>query len=285
AGNVASRPFSTGTLLYSAIFAAACVVDGGAKAQRRKQWDDAIAKTKQEVEAIEKSTEQRLRSVLDLPGAAEQLQREVDSIRLTSEDVSKYGPGIGAKRPYLPVSTAPSPHPEHLPPESLWSGDARREKDSKIRLSEKKLRLTELAIARLVLNMLLVIDLNGKSEAELDVLPDSIRPFASLSRADQRTASEAVKSEAERYAALLRACERGPDPDLSIPTPFYTRTTKGAWHHAHTALTKAIKSHFDNYQNGQISFPTLVVHICHDILTSPAPPSLQAYNLLLVGFL
>src|SRR5215472_11823506 len=65
AGNVVSRPFSTGTLLYTAIFAAACVVDGGAKAQRRKQWDDAIAKAKQEVEAIEKSTEQRLGYVLD----------------------------------------------------------------------------------------------------------------------------------------------------------------------------------------------------------------------------
>src|SRR6266480_2073433 len=280
AGNIASRPFSTGTLLYSAIFAAACIVDGDAKAQRRKQWDDAIAKAKQEVETIEKSTQKRVRYV-----AAEELQREVDSIQLTVKDVSKYGPGIRAKRPCLPISTAPSPHPEHLPPQSLWSGHTRREKASKGYLSEKKLRLTELAIARLVLNMLLAIDLDGKSEAELDALPDSIRPFASLSRADQRTASATVKSYIERLALLLRPCKRGPDLDLPIPTPFYPRATKGAYERTQAALTAAIKSHFDNHQNGRISFPTLVVHICHDLLTSTAPPSLQAYNLLLVGFL
>lgn len=286
AGKVTFRPFSTGTLLYSAIFAAACVVDGDAKSQRRKQWDNAITKAKEDVEVIEKSTQQRVRYVLSsLPGAAVELQREVDSIKLTPEDVSKYGPGIGANRPYLPISTAPSPHPEHLPPQSLWSGDVRREKASKGYLSEKKLRLTELAVARLVLNMLLAIDLDGKIEAELDALPDSIRPFASLSRADQRTASATVKSETERLAALLRSRERGPDPDLPIPTPFYARVTKRAYEQAQAALTVAIKSHFDNQQNGRISFPTLVVHICHNLLISPAPPSLQAYNLLLVGFL
>jgi len=286
AGNIASRPFSTGTLLYSAIFAAACVVDGGAKAQRRKQWDDAIAKAKQEVETIEKSTQQRTKNILgSLPGATEQLQREVDSIQLTVEDVSKYGSELGAKRPYLPISTVPSPHPEHLPPQSLWSGDTRREKDSKECLSQKKLRLTELAITRLVLNMLLAIDLNGRSEAELDALPDSVRPLASLSRADQRTMSAAVKSEAERLATLLRPWERGPDLDLPIPTPFYKRATKWTYQRACTALTTAIQLRFDNHRIGQISFQTLVVQICHDILTSPAPPSLQTYNLLLVGFL
>jgi len=286
AGSLTSRPFSTGTLLYSAIFAAACLVDGGAKEQRRKQWDDTIAKRKREVEAIEKDTEQKARHILGwLPDASEQLQQEVDSIQLTSKDISKYGPGIGETRPYFPISTAASPHPEHLPPQSLWSGDVRREKASKECLTEKKLRLTEIAIARLVLNMLLIVDLNGKSKAELDNLPESIRPFASLSRADQRAASAVVKSKAERFAALLRTWERGPDPNLPIPTPFYRRASKRAYHRVQTALTMAIKAHFDNYKDSQISFQTLVIHICHDILTSPAPPSLQAYNLLLVGFL
>jgi len=286
AGNVATRSFSTGTLLYSAIFAAACVVDGETKAQRRKQWDNAIVKAKQEVEVIENNTQQRVRYVLNsLPGATVELQREIDSIQLTSEDVYKYGSGIGAKRPYLPISTAPSPHPEHLPPQSLWSGDGRRERASKEYLSEKKLRLTELAVARLVLNMLLAIDLDGKSKTELDILPDSIRSFASLSRADQRTASATIKSEIKKLAAMLRTWERGPDLDLSIPTPFYMLATKRAYERAQVALTMAIKSHFDNHQKGRISFPTLVVRICHDFLTSPAPPSLQAYNLLLVGFL
>lgn len=286
AGRLASRPFSTGTFLYSAIFAAACAVDGGAKAQRRKQWDDAISKAKHEIQSIEENTKEIAGGILgSLDGASKELQDEVESVRLTVDDVLTWQPGVLAQRPPPPISTVDNPHPEHLPPQSLWSGPVRRKKASEIDWTKKKIQMTELAVARLVLHMLLAVDMDAKSGAELEALPESVRPFASLSRKNQRDAAEAIRREVYDYVCHLKAWERGTFNKLPVPIPkyFQPRTERGE--RQATRLTNTLWWRFKNLDKRRVDIQALIISICDSLLTCPVPPSLQAYNTLLVGFL
>lgn len=286
AGRLTSRPFTTGTFLYSAIFAAACAVDGGAKSQRRKQWDDAISKTKQEISALEQSTNERAKSILgSLDGAAEQLQEEVDSARLTLDDVIAWSPGIYDKRPAIPTSTIDYPDSENLPPQSIYSGPIRRKKASEIPWTNKKINMTELAIARLVLHMFIAIDIDGKSGAELEALPESVRPFASLSREEQRKAAEAIRMEVHDYVRYLQPWERGVRRELPVPPPNYDQPATPFGEAQKLRLTKTIGTLFKDLDNNKIDYQTLVVNISDHLLTSPVPPSLQAFNILVLGFL
>lgn len=286
AGKLASRPFSAGTFLYSAIFAAACAVDGGAKSQRRKQWDDAISKTKEEINAIEQSTNERAKSIIgSLDGAGEKLQEEVDSARLTLEDVITWSPGVYDKRPAVPVSTIDSPNLDMLPPQSIYSGPNRRKQGSEILYSNKKIYMTELAIARLVLHMFLAIDIDGKSGAELEALPESVRPFAFLSREEQRRAAEAIRMEIHDYVNHLKPWESGVRRELPVPPPIYDQPRTPHGEVPALRLAKTFKTLFKDLENDKVDYQTLVVNICDHLLTSPVPPSLQAYNVLLLGFL
>ena len=287
AGKFTSRPFSTGTLLYSAIFAAACSVDSTSKEQRKKKWDNAISKTKRDIESIEETHEKRISAILtSYDGAVpEPFQDDLTSVRLTTHDVVRWSPGISDKRPPLPMSTAEDVHPEHLAPQSLWSGPERRLKAARREWTEKKLRLTELAITRLVLNMLLAADIDSKSGAELEGLPPSVRPFASLSRADQRRAVREVKAEVSNHVALLKPWERGDARQLPVPTPHYKQLEADRHWRIDSRLARTFKTLFEDLNQKQVSFESTIINICDQLLTSPVPLTLQPYNTLLVGFL
>jgi hypothetical protein len=57
------RAFQTGTVLYTAIFAAATLVDGQQKKLRRERWDDAIAVKKEEAKTAKDRLRERTRQV------------------------------------------------------------------------------------------------------------------------------------------------------------------------------------------------------------------------------
>jgi len=286
-GKVTSRPFSTGTLLYSSIFAAACTLDSAAKEQRKKKWDAAITKAKQDIESIEQANTERLNSILASHDAtaAEAFGEDLTPIRLTTEEVATWTPGILDKRPHFPISTAESPHPEQLPPQSLWSGPQRRLKAAQSLFSEKKLRLTELGVTRLVLEMFLAVDIDSRSRAELETLPASVRPYASLSRADQRQALSAVKAEVGEYVALLNSWDRGEARPLPVPTPYYKQLENDRHELIDQRLVTSFKDLFEHLNLGRISIEAMIINISNLLLTSPAPLAIQPYNVLLIGFL
>jgi hypothetical protein len=57
------RAFQTGTVLYTAIFAAATLVDGQQKKARRERWDEAIAVKKEEAKTAKEHLRERTRQV------------------------------------------------------------------------------------------------------------------------------------------------------------------------------------------------------------------------------
>ena len=236
---------------------------------------------------MEQANTERLNNILASfdATASEPFREELTPVRLTTEDVVMWSPGILDKRPRFPISTAEDPHPEHLPPQSLWSGPVRRLKAAQRGFTEKKLRLTELGVTMLVLQMFLAADIDSKSGAELEALPASVRPYASLSRPDQRQALSAVKAEVIDYVSLLMAWDRGEARPLPVPTPYYKQLEKHRHELIDDRLVTSFKELFEDLNRGRINLQAAIINISNLLLTSPVPLALQPYNVLLIGFL
>jgi len=199
-GRIRARPKTSSTFLYSAIFAAATVTDGHLKRQRRAHWDDAITKAQEQLEATRRAIKDHPERLLNGKTALEEKEPRPSEIRYETQgldgnpgywqkdshvqlmdidNIMKYAPKPGALRPPAPRTTEPNYYPsrwgrEFSAPQSLWSGEIRRAKAYERRWSKKKMAKAEIAAARLVVELTMLIDLESQTMINLVVLPEAV---------------------------------------------------------------------------------------------------------------
>jgi hypothetical protein len=149
--------------------------------------------------------------------------------------------------------------------------------------SAKKLSVMELSIARLVLNLFIMMDVSEEPPSNLMVMPAVIRDYARLSRKDQRILVDHITHQLAS-AKSAESWERLERPPLGIPLPSYNMKDDGSHHNIARDLNDSLLSLLRAYKKGEISFKALILKICTNLLISPAPPDIQTCNILLLGF-
>ncbi|KAF2417119.1 hypothetical protein EJ08DRAFT_654587 [Tothia fuscella] len=206
---------------------------------------------------------------------------------LTADDVMRYAALPQAERPPWSTTTAGRkyqiPTANHMPPESLWSGDIQRIKAQRNLWTFKKLSLMELSIAKLVLQMFTTLGVSGEPPSNLLILPEVVRPYARLTLKEQQALLRQMNEELY-YAHQAQTHFRPEVPNLGIPIPSYNMSENGAHVEIARELNDALLSLLRAYQNVEISFKALMIKILTNLLISPAPPDIQTTNILLLGF-
>lgn len=303
------------TFFYSTIFAVAAVADGRAKQSRRDQWDAAISSAKEGLGSTQNSVEEEaeIEGISDASWPDDTRTRyyiqravgmdivndglflhhdyekyhdhgnECDKLNRHNEDLWElmaFDTQLpGAPRPKLESNTGPSLDVHNLPPQSLWSTDNSRKKYLDKATTLKKVRVTELSVAKLVHSLMWNLQLYGLSGAELEALPPLVQPIAALTESQMRSSTE-------HLLLCFRAARLTPVEDveeIGMPRavcPTYYHGTRREYYSECIAMNKALEALFR--QPGSVE--DLTAKVCHNLLASEVPPNVQTYNILIMGF-
>ncbi|KAF2656551.1 hypothetical protein K491DRAFT_596820 [Lophiostoma macrostomum CBS 122681] len=278
-------PFGTptSTFTYTAIFAAGLALDGRAKLQRNRQWDDAFAdlqKDPTEPFSMDARLEQQsvricesnCATLADLSGSGIEWNvmgriagTELDQDVLYEEGLSKRNvesipqglwrllevdsrfPGFQAMG--WPVNTGPDLDRKNLAPQSLWSYDAVREKALRRRHTWKKLSIQELSIALLAIRLLRDARKLQLSTEYLDSLSSTIRDL--VMSEDARLYH--ISAELHRgLRDIERLTDFGAKAEIDeakallahLPTPQYVQDNDGDFYHICQQMNENIKRIF-----------------------------------------
>jgi hypothetical protein len=318
---VHAKRYHSGTFLYSAILAGACIVDSSAKAIRNKEWETALSKAKEDVESIEKIAEERANRLLASESSATETIREAlrtniwededdpdtlptplpepshNYVPLTVGSVLRYPIEVGGLRPRWPQSTVPITSKwegEALPPQSLWSSDNRRKIAGSREWYPKRLCIVEVEAMRLVLHLMMVVGLNEKSEIDLedmmgsDCPVDVVHSYARHSIGTQRRVRQLIlQPYIWEHIHPLKPWEDDQRPEFSVVSPNYKRYLLMAPEDAREStrnLNYKIYREFDKDKLKSTSLQHVVLLICDHLLRSPAPPNIETLNVILLGF-
>ena len=95
---IGMRAFQTGTVLYTAIFAAATLVDGQQKKLRRERWDEALAVKKEEAKTAKEHLRERTRQVASKQFGVHEPLPDEDADRLLRNLESSLRAQLASKR-------------------------------------------------------------------------------------------------------------------------------------------------------------------------------------------
>ena len=311
ATSVRASRYHSGTFSYSAILATACIFDVNVKAARNKQWDEALANAREEVAAVEKSTQEtaarlskqssRVSAAAQSPDGPFSWEAQDDQTwpELSIETVIKYPTEAGAARPRFPATFLPVTSKwgaNDLPPQSLWSSDVRRNKAAQRAPSEKTTCITEVSVMCLILRLLHLVGISGSSKEQLaEILgsnnAESLATYAELSSASQIALVSQLAQYTDRNICSLSPWQSDDRPDFPITSPHYRHHTalprpqnlRFIRHHRKQMIYRLYKA-FSSYHSREMTFKSLVARVCNNLLTSPVQPDIDALNMLLVGF-
>ncbi|KAL2354494.1 hypothetical protein BJ546DRAFT_911450 [Cryomyces antarcticus] len=290
AGRRLPKPGYSSTLFYSGIFAAAALGDAKLKLDRRHRWDVAIMREKQALEeagragqsAREQAEQEQEHEQEHEQEEEEEEEEEVEEERKLSadpEDALDVTGHAAAAAPFWPPNTGPDLNVFHVAPESIYAGGLARQKALRNRWSDKKMQTIRLSVRKLVLKCLSHIESVEGTALNPQSLPPTI---ASLIDGDVKAALLRVQAQLShiRFArddSAMEACL----PALAWPA--YEQDDSGDFYRVAAELNDALRSIFHRYKRGdRVSSPREVaVDICHNLLTSSAPPNLETYNILI----
>ncbi|TKA78931.1 hypothetical protein B0A49_02370 [Cryomyces minteri] len=285
------KPGYSSTLFYSGIFAAAALGDAKLKLDRRHRWDAAIMREKQGLEeagrvgqsAREQAEQEHEREQEDEGEEEKEEEEEEEEEQELSADpqdaTGLTGHAVADAAPFWPPNTGPDLNVFHVAPESIYAGGLARQKALRNRWSDKKVQTVRLSVQKLVLKCLSHIEsVEGKALG-----PQSLPPtIASLIDGDVKATLLRVQTQLShiRFArdnSAMEACL----PALAWPA--YEQDDSGDFHRVAAEMNDALRSIFHRYKRGnRVSSPREVaVDICHNLLTSSAPPNLETYNILI----
>jgi pentatricopeptide repeat protein len=293
------RQFSTGTLLYTSIFAAATIIDSELKVRRRNQLNQTIEDTKQELERLEKIVEERTERLLqarfqethfkDQPDERFQRVLKIQNVakRRSLSDRRKSEPDyLHSLLKYTPYKHQPRP-PEiattgqqtcrfHLPPQSPWADQSMR--DRKQLWSEKKRARAEICITRLVIQICLTSRIFELTDDDVASLPLAIRPFARLSEKRLREIWRTLE------LLLIKSQYSDPQvrqkhPNLDVKIPFYPPSGDDRIQN----LNHVIQTLWPNGHGFDIPAGSIVA-LCATMLDTSTHPDIQTCNILLNAF-
>ena len=321
-----AKRYYSGTHLYSAVLADERVADGGAKTTINNEWGNAFAKTKEDFTILKEASQKRARrplrtDPLDIDTIDENLearaQKDQDEpfiqesetqwegfISLSMETVLKYPTEPGTTRPPLPATTVPVTSKwgvNDLPPQSLWSGEMRRQKSFARKMSIKKAAITEVAAMRLILRLMHLVQLSGCSKRVLDdVLGYESQPalhtYAQVPSDKQKMLIKKLADYTVTVLHPLSAWEGDDRFGFPIASPNYRKHGKITGDQIGSVPVQAfvfrqlkdmnyrLYRHFQAYTSQEISFERLVARICDVLLHATVPPNIDTLNILLLGF-
>ncbi|KAH9865369.1 hypothetical protein J1614_008952 [Plenodomus biglobosus] len=192
-----------------------------------------------------------------------------------------------------PANTGPELVRHNLPPQSLWAPDAMRMTAMRRRHTWKKMALQELSTGLLIHSLLGQANIARFSKALLHsdiVISQHLADIASMTEAQVREARRAilqhleaihstdVKSSSEEIARVTT-------PIGQPAIPRYTQDPDGDFHAICQQMNRSIKQLLEQVPKGNDRAEAIAVtKICHNLLVSTAPPDLQTFNILMLGF-
>ncbi|RMY51661.1 hypothetical protein D0865_06215 [Hortaea werneckii] len=281
----APKFLTSSTLWYSGIFAAAATFDAGVKQQRREQWDKAIAEVKQELgQRTERVTQDAKGTEVDVvfpSGKGDALDALAEVADVFSE-VEPY-----RRRAMWPANTGPPLQVHHLPPESIYATDVRREQAALRRWTPKKLEAVMLSIDALQLKIFHQLALQSGSDWRIEAsaaIPVNYRDQMFMSAEELLAAFD---SKSKDLARLKRS-----DPELNgwqrseqdMPLCSYSQDDQGLFHGTTRELNKSLQALFKQHAASTLTTPALLAKVAYNLAISAAPPNVHSYNTLLLGF-
>lgn len=275
AGRRPTKHLTSATLLYSGIFAVAASTDALVKEKRRKQWDDAIARAKEGIEQVDRRTQ-------GIPGNRAEDLVGLDGL-LDLADAEFENPGDIRDGAIWPENTGRGFNLSSFAPQSIYASRKFQVTGSARALSPKKIQLTELAMDKMALRILLQVDEQDLRSIALDNYSGTFgqllgRPHAELNQllgwidANIRaTKSIDAQAEQEQFA-----------PYRGLFSQYTRQVTEESLQNA-AQLESNITWMFQKYQQGNINGTQLILNMLHNVTRSPSLPSLQCFNEILQG--
>jgi hypothetical protein len=210
--------------------------------------------------------------------------RSFKARNITPEDVMRYAIEPGAERPPWTPNTSIDPtSPNHMEPQSLWSSDVRREKWARRLWTPKKMTLTEVAVAKAVVQMFILAKLSALPPSQLLTMPEAVRDLARLPRAEQESLVKDLEYEIQMVHGS-GTWERLERPYLGIPLPNYNQSEDGSHIEIARDLNDSILSLTRAYKQSDIPAKALIAKLGNNLMVSPVPPDLHTFNIILIAF-
>ncbi|KAF1982908.1 hypothetical protein K402DRAFT_397061 [Aulographum hederae CBS 113979] len=182
-----------------------------------------------------------------------------------------------------------------VPPESLWAASHLREAAMENRHTPKKMRVLELAVPKLVIQMMLSVKETSlkaaatKTVTEVFEFPELLRPLAFASKASLCASLNALNLEIRqiRYGDTSKPPRStGLESLVPIPIPTYEQDYHGLFRDITRNQNKLIISMLGDFRQGRTSKVSQkhivrLAGISNVLLTSTAPPNLETVNILL----
>ncbi|KAF2219139.1 hypothetical protein BDZ85DRAFT_269178 [Elsinoe ampelina] len=275
AGKRPTKFLTSSTLLYSGIFAVAATTDALVKEKRRKQWDEAIADAKQGIEKVEGQTQGirhgqveelvELDGLLDLADAEYEAPYAMDGVRA------------------LPGHTGQPLHQSAFAPQSIYASREWQQGHWQRYLSPKKIQLTELAMDKMTLRLLLWLNPKDMGECAMDGFTETFRQLLGRPRSELDSLVAWLDSNIRATKSLDGSAEAEElAPYRGLLSRYSSEVTQRSLHNA-SLLESNITWMFQRRQNGEITYRQLILDMLHNITVSPALPTLQSFNKILDG--
>ncbi|KAF2855960.1 hypothetical protein T440DRAFT_494799 [Plenodomus tracheiphilus IPT5] len=223
-------------------------------------------------------------------------QKEADSHDAATaawQDLRYDSRAPGAPPLAWPANTGPDLVRHNLPPQSLWAPDSMRMTAMRRRHTSKKMALQELSTGHMIHSLLGQANIARFSRALLGSDAAVSRHLLDIACMDEAQAQQArkdilqhldvihsthVKSSGEEIAKLRMLVHQ---PAI----PSYIQDPDGDFHAICKRMNLSIAHLLEQVPRGNDRAEALAVaKICHNLLVSTAPPDLQTFNILLVGF-
>ncbi|GAM88571.1 hypothetical protein ANO11243_066050 [Dothideomycetidae sp. 11243] len=285
AGKRPTRYLTSSTLLYSGIFAVAATTDALLKEKRRRDWDDAIAHAKEGVEQVQVRLEglegMQILKENDLRQGARLGQDDF----LDDADAVYQEPSNIAYRSIWPESSGNTFDQTNFPPQSIWASPRYQAQGRTRAWTPKKLHLTELAMDKLTLRVLLRLDEQDWAwDGYLDSFSDRFKDLIG----QPRSRLQELLCRVDRSIKATLPLDAHADQSVFAQSPgllaHYSQDVNCNHLETITAVEQSIVNSFRAHASGELSKSQLVLSTLHSLLTSPAPPSLAALNHVVSGF-
>lgn len=292
------KPLQSATFTYSAIFAGATLIDGKLKLDRRKELENAITEAKERLEEVQHLVEEYAEEagLGSFDEETTQLIAKEDSGTRKDEveegndfswqDLRRYEIE-GNGRPQMPRTLGQRIDLNHLPPQSFWAPVETQNLAASTRWSDRKLRMNELVLAQLILDILISAGLYNDGMKPIDHYPGRLFELGYLNRSEL---IERRKNLDDVLEHLKWVEEDAWESSYATYSPFFM---ENQW------IPSFVKDHedhhlrrwkrnwnlynaFEDAVNWNQSFGDIALRLCASLVTSSQPDHVT-YNILLMG--
>lgn len=290
AGTAASkrptRYFTTSTLLYSGVFAVAATTDALFKEKRRKQWDEAIAQAKEGVEQVRtrlegmEDNEFYQQAGVRQQGPKDALSDYLDELEAAYKDARDAPDGAA-----WPANSGHGYVQGNFAPQSVWASPQFQTLHKARRWTTKKLRLTELAMDRLTLKVMLRLHDEGVlTEESADRYTGMFKELVRSSRPRLEQLLMSVENGIRDVKAMDVRSESSAFDEIPRVLSHYTQDEQYRYLDVAASTERTVARAFHQHCPTQISTTQLALDTLHSLVTSSAPPTLGSFNQIVDGY-